>query len=187
MWPFAKRGSRFLGDVAARSPSRLVHRVFTTNDATIKLWLPDRLLAPLDVLCGEYEASRPDVLRWILFEHAYGRAEFAHLRRRARAAAESVIQFCRRPAPRGEVQARDLATARAVNQHFLGKATEAVKLTVPAALKQELEKLAERFGQPLSDYLRGVLARQLLGEIFYHTWQQELTRVNAQAPAHEAP
>jgi hypothetical protein len=68
-------------------------------------------------------------------------------------------------------------TARAVNTHFLGKSTEDVKLTLPAALKQELEALAAPGGQPLSDYLRGVLARQLLGEGHYQRWQDELARV----------
>jgi hypothetical protein len=83
MWPFATRGNRFLGDAATRSPSVLVDTDFNANDAVIKLWLPERLLAAIDVLCAEHDASRPDVLRWLLFEHAYGRTEFAHLRRRA--------------------------------------------------------------------------------------------------------
>ena len=83
MWPYASRGSRFLGDAADRHPSHLNPHDFTRNDAVIKLWLPDRLLAAIDVLCDEHDASRPDVLRWMLFEHAYGRTEFAHLCRRA--------------------------------------------------------------------------------------------------------
>jgi hypothetical protein len=83
MWPFATRGNRFLGDAATRSPSVLAGTDFNDNDAVIKLWLPERLLAAIDVLCVEHDASRPDVLRWILFEHAYGRTEFAHLCRRA--------------------------------------------------------------------------------------------------------
>jgi hypothetical protein len=85
MWPYATRGSRFLGDAADRHPSRLNPEDFAHNDAVIKLWLPERLLAAIDVLCDEHDASRPDVLRWMLFEHAYGRTEFAHLRRRAAA------------------------------------------------------------------------------------------------------
>ena len=83
MWPFATRGSRFLGDAAARHPSRLNPEDFANNDAVIKLWLSERLLAAIDVLCDGHDASRPDVLRWLLFEHAYGRTEFAHLCRRA--------------------------------------------------------------------------------------------------------
>ena len=83
MWPYATRGSRFVGDAAACHPSRLNPEDFANNDAVIKLWLPDQLLAAIDVLCDAHDASRPDVLRWLLFEHAYGRTEFAHLRRRA--------------------------------------------------------------------------------------------------------
>jgi len=74
-----------------------------------------------------------------------------------------------------------LGTARAVNAHYLGKATENVKLELPEALKQELETLAAQEGQPLSDYLRGVLARQLLGEGHYQRWQDELARVVAKS------
>lgn len=77
------------------------------------------------------------------------------------------------------------STARAANAHFLGKSTENVKLTLPAALKRELEALAEQTGQPLSDYLRSVLARQLLGEGHYRRWQVELARVRQEAGTHE--
>ena len=76
------------------------------------------------------------------------------------------------------------STARAANAHFLGKSTENVKLTLPETLKRELEALAEQSGQPLSDYLRGVLARQLLGEGHYRRWQAELERVQQQSEAH---
>jgi len=72
------------------------------------------------------------------------------------------------------------STGRAVNAHHLGKATENVKREVPQALKQELETLAAQAGEPLSDYLRGVLARQLLGEGFYRRWQAALTKARTQ-------
>ena len=76
---------------------------------------------------------------------------------------------------------RPFRTLRAVNAHFLGKSTENVKLTLPGALKRDLEALAERSGQPLSDYLRSVLARQLLGEGHYQRWQAELARVDSKS------
>ena len=85
MWPYASRGSRFLGDAADRHPSHLNAEDFAHNDAVIKLWLPEQLLAAIDLLCDTHDASRPDVLRWVLFEHAHGRTEFAHLRRRVSA------------------------------------------------------------------------------------------------------
>lgn len=70
-------------------------------------------------------------------------------------------------------------TARAVNAHFLGKATENVKLELPEALRWELETLAAEDGKPLSDYLRAVLARELLGEGFYRRWQDALREARA--------
>jgi hypothetical protein len=78
-------------------------------------------------------------------------------------------------------QPKPFSTVRAVNAHFLGKATEDVKLTLPATLKGELETLAEQSGQSLSDYLRSVLARQLLGEGHYQRWQAELARVDSKS------
>ena len=80
---------------------------------------------------------------------------------------------------------RPFSTIRAANAHFLGKSTENVKLTLPATLKRELEALAEQSGQPLSDYLRSVLARQLLGEGHYLRWQAELARVRQETETHE--
>ena len=80
---------------------------------------------------------------------------------------------------------RPFSTARAANAHFLGKSTENVKLMLPEALKRELEALAEQTGQPLSDYLRGVLARDLLGEGHYQRWQAELVRVRQETETQE--
>ena len=37
MWPYATRGSRFLGDVSEISPSALEAEDFSTNAASIKL------------------------------------------------------------------------------------------------------------------------------------------------------
>ena len=161
MWPFKTRGSRFHGDLSERSPSLIGKHDFSTNDAVIKLWLPDELVAALDVISAERDASRPDVLRWILFEHAYGRTEFAHLCNRAQGRA---------------VRCRDLAvvapngvcepTTRPTAAPALGKNLEDIKLHLPAQLRRDLERLAALYRQPLSDYLRGVLARALMGELF---------------------
>ena len=161
MWPFKTRGSRFHGDLSERSPSLLGKHDFTTIDAVIKLWLPDELVAALDVISAERDASRPDVLRWILFEHAYGRAEFAHLCHRA----QGRTVRCRdlavvAPSGAGEHNARPIAAPA------LGKSLEDIKLHLPAQLRRDLERLAALHRQPLSDYLRGVLARVLMGVLF---------------------
>lgn len=182
MWPFKSRGSRFIGDIDAIFPSQLGGSDFSLNDSPIKLWLPDKLLNAVDVLCAQYDASRPDVLRALLFEHAFGRVELAHLERRVERSGpdEPMVQYSPPRLMDGET-----ATAREINQRFLGKATQDIKLFLPTALRLELETLAHGARKPLSDYLRGVLARVLLGERFFQQWQRALAEVNDQARAHE--
>lgn len=184
MWPYKSRYSRFEGDIDEVAPSALGETDFSVNQTPIKLWLPEKLLNALDVLCSHYDATRPDVLRALFFEHAFGSVELVHLDRRARKAREdaekSRIMFS---PPR--IKAEDKTTARAVNQQFLGKATEDIKLFLPAPLKIELEALAVGSGKRLSDYLRGVLARVLLGKRLFQAWQQALAQANAEARRHE--
>ena len=77
-------------------------------------------------------------------------------------------------------------TPREINARHLGKATEDLKLFLPARLKLELQDLADAAKQPLSDYLRAVLARHLLGERFFREWQAALAKANAEAARHES-
>ncbi len=183
MWPYASRGSRFLGDVIEISPSALEHEDFSTNAVSIKLWLPEKLVAAIDVLCDQHDASRPDVLRWILFEHVFGRVEFAHLERRAEPPPPPMnppeVMYSRTRNPQ-------TPTSREINVRHLGKATEDLKLFLPERLKLELQDLADAARQPLSDYLRAVLARHLLGERFFREWQEALAKANTEAAQHES-
>ena len=153
MWPFARRRSRVIGEIDTRVPSRLAGIDFSQNDALIKLWLSEALLDAIDLLCDTHDASRPDVLRWVLFEHAYGRIEFAHLLRAAG-----------NPAPVIQTPVlRTIATHSNSPKVRIGKATEDLKLYLPGSLKDELQRLADAHARPLSDYVRGVLHQTLFG------------------------
>ena len=185
MWPYATRGSRFLGDISEISPSALEAEDFSTNAVSIKLWLPEKLVAAIDVLCDQHDASRPDVLRWILFEHVFGRVELAHLKLRMSAQLKEMEKIeIMRSARRSATE--EGPTPREINARHLGKATEDLKLFLPARLKLELQDLADAAKQPLSDYLRAVLARHLLGERFFREWQAALAKANAEAARHES-
>lgn len=174
MWPYARRGTRFYGDVDERFPSKLVDELFDVNDSAIKLWLPERLLAGLDVLSCEAGVSRPDVLRALLFMHAYGRVEFMHLVRRIeKNKAEGDPMF-------SIASLRRRGTAQAVRMKYLGKSKDDLKLELPRMLKQSLESLAQRSNEGLSPYIRRILARELLPESEYLDWQ------DAEAAATEA-
>lgn len=167
MWPHAKRGTRFDGDVFARFPSQLGKARFSINDAVIKLWLPERLLAALDVMSSVHFVSRPDVVRWVLFEHVFGKVEFALLleqeRRRMLNTWDEGPMICRTAVA---------ATARAFRLRCVGKSTDDLKVEMPLLLKQNLEDLAEAAGESLSAYIRRVLARDFLSEKEYQQWQE---------------
>lgn len=152
MWPFSRRRSRVLDEIEARIPSRLADIDFSTNDAVIKLWLSESLLDAIDLLSDTYDKSRPDVLRWILFEHAFGRVEFSHL-----------LRSRGRPTPVIHAALRRIGANTSRQEDCPSKATEDIKLHLPAALKEALQSLADSQAKPLSDYLRGVLQQTLFG------------------------
>lgn len=165
MWPYAKRGTRFDGDVFERFPSELRKDRFSANDAVIKLWLPERLLAALDVLSRVHFISRPDVVRWVLFEHVFGKVEFALLLERERR--KRVNEWYEGPMFSRKTVT---STARALRLRYLGKSTADLKVEMPLVLKQGLEKLVEEAGESLSSYIRRVLARDFLTERQYQEW-----------------
>ena len=171
-----------MGEVSEISPSALEHEDFSTNAVPIKLWLPEKLVAAIDVLCDQHDASRPDVLRWIFFEHVFGRVELAHLKRRMSARLKEMEKADVKYSVR-RLSTEEGPTPREINARHLGKATEDLKLFLPERLKLELQDLANATRQPLSDYLRAVLARHLLGERFFREWQEALAKAKAKAEA----
>ena len=176
-WPFAKRGTRVDAPIKLDLPVPLPDdlSVFANNDACIKLWLPEKLTQALEQLSGATGQSRPDVLRWLLFEHVYGRPAFETLKgwkqqrdleERQREAAAEVWRAGMKFSP-----ARVHTAERTVTAQLLGKSVEDFKLWLPAVLKQELQTLATLESLELSDYLRKTLVRVLLGESFHHRWR----------------
>ena len=177
-WPFAKRGTRVDAPIKLDLPVPLPGdlSVFARNDACVKLWLPEKLTQALEQMSGSTGQSRPDVLRWLLFEHVYGRPAFETLkawkqqrdleehRRREAAADVSPLQVKLSPA-------RVHTAERTLTAQLLGKSVEDFKLWLPGALKQELQTLATLESLELSDYLRKTLVRVLLGESFHHRWR----------------
>ncbi len=186
-WPFAQRGTRVdLSPVAAFAvelPAEL--GAFAVNNACVKLWLPEKLIQGLDTMSAAHGMSRPDVLRWLLFEHVYGRPALEKLKEWKRRndveeaqlrGVASEIMYSPKTAEPSE---------RHITAQLLGKSVEDLKLWLPGPLKVELGKIATAEDLGLSDYLRKTLVRILLGESFHHQWRTAVGRLPAEAQQFE--
>ena len=133
----------------------------------------------LEQLSASTAQSRPDVLRWLFFEHVFGRPAFETLkswkkqrdevlRREQELHASGGIKYSLR---------REVTSERAISAQLLGKSVEDFKLWLPAILKQELELLAHAEQLGLSDYLRKTLVRLVLGEAFHHQWRKAVGKL----------
>jgi len=121
--------------------------------------------------------SRPDVLRWLLFQHVYGwpvldnlkawkhKKEADEARQRA---IGSGLMFSPKQAERSE---------RRITAQLLGKSVEDFKLWMPLPLRAELVRLARAETLGLSDYIRKTLVRVLLGKSFHHRWQEAIGKL----------
>jgi hypothetical protein len=196
-WPFAKRGTRTDAPLALNLPVALPTDlgVFGTNDACIKLWLPEKLTLGLEQLSASTGQSRPDVLRWVFFEHVYGRPAFETLKawkkqrdeeERKRREEQQRLEHGLQVSGIKFSPARSSPAERTVTAQLLGKSVEDFKLWIPSILKQELESLslAEQLG--LSDYLRKTLVRIVLGESFHHQWRKAVGKLPAEVSRFEA-
>lgn len=185
MWPFSTRGSRIDAAPDSSPPALLPSELsaFGNNDAVIKLWLPEKLTTSLDSLSASQDMSRPDVLRWLLFEHVYGRPALQQLKAWKRKNDDEAAQ-ARRHAVAQSVDSeirlspvRAQFSERATSARLLGKSVEDLKLWLPSPLKKQLEFLAGMEHLGVSDYLRKSLVRILLGEAFHHQWRAAIGKI----------
>jgi hypothetical protein len=147
-WPFSTRFSRADASPVIALPIHLPKdlSLFAQNDACIKLWLPEKLVEGLEALSASHSMSRPDVLRWLIFEHVYGRPALERLHawkrqkdaeeaeRRRREAEQPTADICiKYSMPRAAATPERTYTAQ-----LLGKSVGDFKLWLPSPLKSKL-------------------------------------------------
>jgi hypothetical protein len=179
IWPFPSRGARVdtaLPDVDDMPPLE----AFLVNDAVIKVWLPAKLSGRVDWLSAHHGASRPDVLRALLFEHVYGRVAMRKLemfaRKRWEEDASGRPMFSKRAVLDNE-DGSEAPKPRNVNLEMLGKSDGDFKLHLPERLKTDLIELSRAYEITISHYIRKVLVLLLMGERFHCEWQLALNRL----------
>lgn len=173
LWPFSTRGARI--DTEESLPpldlTTLDFNLFRSNDACLKLWLPEKLTTTLDRMSTVHESSRPDVLRRLFFEHVYGIEVFMALVAWKKQQDDETLKA--RSVVMNKVFEIKRSTRR-TNIETFGKATEDFKFWLPSPLKRELQILSKTSQLGVSDYLRKTLVRLLFGERAYMNWQMAI-------------
>lgn len=173
IWPYASRGAtkRALERTEAHAPTDMDFNAFSSNDAFIKVWLPERIEIVLDTLSAEHNVSRPDALRAVLFQHVYGvfvYEQFLNWKRKKDEREQTYYQSAP-PDPEAVLFSRSRTT-----MDMLGKSTSNLKFWLPIKLKEDLTAIAKLNALGISDYVRLTLAKRLLGEKFIADWQRTI-------------
>lgn len=188
-WPFSSRGARV--ETTARTPSDLPEfEAFKSNDAVLRCWLPDELLARLDWLSVDSDLSRPDVIRALVFQHLYGQVAYQSLLAKYKrspatvapvtpARATTVPAYFPQPIDT-EGDIRRSTKRYSVDAAIIGAASTSFKLELPQKMKVDLEELAREELLTPSESLRKLMVLELLGGIRYAKWRDALERLTSE-------
>lgn len=189
MWPFPSRSSR--SNVIAPHPAGLPDfKEYVESKAKLKVWLPQVLVDRINWLSKHEEASRPDVIRALLFQHIYGHIallalmDFKKERDRARnltvesspssnhVRVDALIHF------QDDGTKFSRARSTSIDLEMLGKSDEDITLTLPQRLKDDLAMVAQLHRLIPSSYIRKMLVQVLMGEEAHSQWQHAIGKIS---------
>lgn len=191
MWPFTSRSSR--SDTTASEPDNLPNfDDFIQSDETIKVWMPEHLVEKLNWLSLQFDVSKPDAVRALLFEHLYGRVAYEALSFYAanKNRESSIAKISRQAMGRTEGRV-DMAlhgigfptvekiqySARigtTIDIQHIGVSNWDFKFQLPRKMKVDLSQVAATYKLTPSQYVRKMLVLQLMGEQAHGAWQKAL-------------
>lgn len=189
MWPFSSRSSQH-GTIAPAPKDLPDCSEFEQNDRKVKVWLPQVLVDRVNWLSKTRDASRPDVIRALLFEHLYGRVAYeALVRSVADKRTEAALTLARQT--QSASWSTTLESARysddvrwstrrstQVDLEWIGKSIDDIDVTLPSRMKVDLEGVAAIHHLTASSYVRKMLVLQLLGEPIHTSWQKAVGAVS---------
>lgn len=191
MWPFSKRSSQ-LHLIAPTPREQPVFSEFEVSDVSLKIWLPQVLVDRVNWVSRETGASRPDVIRALLFEHLYGRVAYLGLVQYQQEKEQAEHRRKALPATNNGHrldclvaggESSDIIPSRSrdtsVDLAMLGKSDADLTITLPRRLKQDLATLAAQHKLMPSSYVRKMLVLLLMGEPMHTQWQQAIGKISA--------
>ena len=137
-------------------------RAFDDCDASIKVWLPERIELLLTELGLVQECSDNEIARALLFIHLYGLSDYEAMRIQQKG------WFKPRPLKNAAMAMDSAKYSRPLtNAHpELGKNIHAFRLWLPKVMRQDLQKLAADNEKLMSPYVREFFICQLLGATY---------------------
>ena len=136
---------------------------FVDCNASIKVWLPERIELLLTELAFVQECSDNEIARALMFIHLYGLSDFEAMRLQQKG------WFKPRPLKKAAREAvSEVKFSRPSKNAYpeLGKNIHAFRLWLPKVMRQDLQKLAANNGKMVSPYIREFLICKLLGETY---------------------
>ena len=187
MWPFSQRSAR--SGQPAPTPTEMTKWAdFESNSASLKVWLPQLLVERVNWVSKETGASRPDIIRGLVFEHLYGRVAMQMLAA-YKADKDREAERRQREAAKRDPERIDMLWSEEVkfsrgrrsdiDVAFFGKSDSDLTVDLPLRMKRDIEDLAKWYRLTPSTYVRKALVLELLGEQVHKRWQEALGNISA--------
>lgn len=181
MWPFSRNRkqaesivvmSDILGDRNLQDLSQ--------NEAVLRVWLPQELKMALDEVIHQQNEVAAKYVREFFVIYLYGMHELLRMQQ-----VQTGLYYV--PPPKAAGQDQQIKFSRASSVECLpglGKNIVPLKIYIPEQMKDDLQKLADRVGIPLSRFTREVLASHFFGHTFFSgklkTWSDDQERIGVE-------
>lgn len=145
-WDSVNRGTKLSALIRLRDYTGM-----NSQDAKLRLWLPDVAKQALEEVCERAEISMTVYLTEYFSMYLYGWHELLRMRETKTGLYEPLmIRYC-------------MEGVAQETQPNLGKNIFALKMFIPIKLKADLLQLAERSAMTLGEFARGLICAHLFG------------------------
>lgn len=186
MWPFSKKREKQAESLVVTD---LIEKRdlsdLSSNQATLRVWLPEEGKIALDQVVGKSGAMYSKFLREFFVIYLYGIHELVKMQERAEG-----LYF--KPAPvqssyRADYHSEEIRYSRAPTVECipgLGKNIFPLKIHLPQRIKDDLQLAADRAGIALSQFVRETLISYFFGHTFWpaklKTWTDDQEKIGVE-------
>ena len=168
MWPFSRRRKQaesvpVMSDIlGGRNLQDL-----SQNEAELRVWLPEEIKKALDEIISDQRMTAAKYIREFFVLYLYGMHELLKMQQNHKGLYYTPLPKPKRCEPEQDSGIRYSRAPSIKCLPGLGKNIVPLKIFIPERMKDDLQKLADRVGIPLSRFTREVLASHFFGHTFF--------------------